>query len=188
NLNNFTDGINDVNNAKAWGGRFGLSVPRIGIIAGLSGLANQAYDQSGHYLNLWDVDASYHRGNWDARFEFAHTDQTTPAAPIHRQGLYAQVAYRRYNSPHPWLQKLEGVFRFDHVQFENINIKQTGLNFGGLGLTYARMPLDRNRYTIGLNYWFYPSLVLKLAIEFNDELGVPSLRDNGFIGQLVWGF
>ena len=31
-------------------------------------------------------------------------------------------------------------------------------------------------------------IVLKLAIEINDELGVPSLRDNGFIGQLVWGF
>ena len=53
---------------------------------------------------------------------------------------------------------------------------------------YARMPLDRNRYTIGANYWFYPSLALKLALEFYDELGVPSLRDNGFIGQLVWGW
>ena len=99
-----------------------------------------------------------------------------------------QVAYRQYDNPNPVLQKLEGVFRFDHVQFDGINVQQTGINFGGFGLNYARQPLDRNRFTIGANYWFYPSLVLKLAIEFYDELGVPSLRDNGFIGQIVWGF
>jgi len=187
-LSNFTDSINDVNGAKAWGGRVGLSIPEVGFIAGLSGLANGDYDQAGHYLNLWDVDVNYHRGNWDARFEFVHTDQTTPAAPIHRQGFYAQVAYRQYDNPNPFLQKLEGVFRFDHVQFDGINLQQTGINFGGFGQIYARMPLDKNRYTFGANYWFYPSLALKLAIEINDELGVPSLRDNGFIGQLVWGF
>jgi hypothetical protein len=191
NLNNFTDSGNDVNNAKAWGGRVGISIPRAGFIAGLSGLANQAYSQAGQTLNLWDVDANWHKGNWDARFELAKTDQQTPApAPsIHRFGFYAQLAYRQFNNPNPVLQKLEGVFRFDHVQFDGINLAQTGLNFGGLGLNYARQPIDRNRYTVGVNYWFYPSLVLKLAIEFNDELGSsPSLRDNGFLGQIVWGF
>jgi hypothetical protein len=189
NLNNFSD-FNAITGAKALGGRVGLSIPSYGFIAGLSGLANMAYDQTGQNLNLWDVDANWHRGNWDARFELAKMDQQTPdhAAPIHRFGYYAQLAYRQYNNPNPVLQKLEGVFRFDRVQFDGINLQQTGINFGGLGLNYARQPLDRNRFTCGLNYWFYPSLVLKLAIEFNDELGVPSLRDNGFIGQLVWGF
>jgi hypothetical protein len=187
-LSNFTDTTNDVNTAKAWGGRVGLSIPKIGFIAGLSGLANQAYDQAGHSLNLWDVDVNYHRGNWDARFEYANTAQATPAQPIHRQGFYAQVAYRQYNNPNPYLQKLEGVFRFDHVQFEGINIAQTGINFGGYQLLYARMPLDRNRYTVGLNYWIYPSLAARFAVEIYDELGVPSLKDNGFIGQLAWGF
>jgi hypothetical protein len=191
NLNNFADNTGAaLTGAKAWGGRVGFSVPKIGFIAGLSGLANGAYSQAGQALNLWDVDASWHKGNWDARFELAKTDQQTPApAPsIHRFGFYTQVAYRQYNNPNPVLQKLEGVFRFDHVQFDGIDIAQTGINFGGLGLSYARQPLDRNRFTLGANYWFYPSLVLKLAIEWNEELGVPSLRDNGFIGQLVWGF
>jgi hypothetical protein len=188
NLNNFTDQINDVNSAKAYGGRVGLSVPEIGFIGGLSGLANNGYDQAGHGLNLWDVDLNWHRGNWDARFELVHTNQTTPAQPIHRQGLYAQVAYRQYDSLNPFLQKLEGVFRFDHVQFNGINVAQVGVNFGGLGMPINRMPLDRNRYTIGANYWFYPSLALKLAFEVYDELGVPSLRDNTFIGQVVWGW
>jgi hypothetical protein len=190
NLNNFTDTGNDVNGAKAWGGRLGLSIPKVGFIAGLSGLANQAYSQAGQTLSLYDVDASWHKGNWDMRFELAKMFQQTPgpAPSIYRFGYYAQVAYRQYNNPNPILQKLEGVFRFDHVQFDGIDLQQTGINFGGLGLNYARQPLDRNRFTIGANYWFYPSLVLKLAIEFNDELGIPSLRDNGFIGQIVWGF
>ena len=188
NLNNFTDSINGVNGAKAFGGRLGLSIPDVGFIAGISGLANQGYDQANHNLNLWDVDANYHRGNWDARFELAKTDQSTSAQPIHRFGFYSQLAYRQYDNPNPYVLKLEGVFRFDRVEFQGINLPQTGINFGGLGLNYARHPLDQNRYTIGVNYWFYPSLVMKLGIEFYDELGVPSLRDNGFIGQLAWGW
>jgi hypothetical protein len=189
NLNNFSD-TTAITGAKALGGRLGISIPKVGFIAGLSGLENMAYDQSGQTMSLWDIDASWHTGNWDARFELAKTDQQTPdhAAPIRRFGFYTQVAYRQYDCPNPYLQKLEGVFRFDHVQFDGINLQQTGINFGGLGLNYARQPLDRDRYTIGANYWFYSSLVLKLAIEFNEERGVPSLRDNGFLGQLVWGF
>jgi hypothetical protein len=188
NLNNFTDSIDDVNSAKAYGGRIGFSIPTLGLIAGLSGLANSDYDKAGHDLNLWDVDVSWHRGNWDARFELVQTNQQTPAVPIRRKGLYAQVAYRRYDSPSPFWQKLEWVFRYDHVVFDGINIAQTGINFGGPGTVYNRQPLDRARFTFGANYWFYPSLALKLAYEIYDELGVPSLRDNGFIGQVVWGF
>jgi hypothetical protein len=187
-LSNFTDSTVDVNGAKAFGGRIGVSIPRYGFIAGVSGLANQDYDQAGHILNMWDVDVNYHKGNWDARFELVKTDQSTPSFPIHRFGFYAQVAYRQYDNPNPILQKLEGVFRFDHIQLDGINVAQTGLNFGGFDNTYARVPLDRNRYTFGLNYWFYPSLALKADFEIYDELGVPSLRDNGFICQLVWGF
>jgi len=189
NLNNFSD-TTAITGAKALGGRLGMSIPKVGFIAGLSGLANMAYDSSGQTMTLWDVDANWHRGNWDARFELAKTDQQTPdhAPEIRRFGFYTQLAYRQYNNPNPFLQKLEGVFRLDHVQFDGINLQQTGINFGGLGLNYARQPLDRNRFTFGVNYWFYPSLVLKLAIEINDELGVPKLRDNGFIGQLVWGW
>jgi hypothetical protein len=189
-LSSFSDSINDVNSAKAYGGRLGISIPEVGFIAGLSGLANQGYDAASHNLNLWDVDANWHKGNWDARFELAKMNQQTPApAPsIERFGFYAQLAYRQYNNPNPILQKLEGVFRYDHVQFRGINLMQTGISFGGYELPYARMPLDRNRYTVGLNYWFYSSLALKLAMEFYEELGVPSLRDDGFIGQLVWGF
>lgn len=123
NLNNFSD-TSAITGEKALGGRVGMSIPQVGLIAGLSGLVNRAYDQSGQTMTLWDIDASWHRGNWDARFELAKTDQQTPAhaAPIRRFGFYTQLAYRQYDNPHPILQKLEGVLRLDHVQFDGINL------------------------------------------------------------------
>ena len=101
NLNNFNDSIDDVNGAKALRRTFGLSIPKLGLIGGLSGLANQAYDQAGHNLTIWDVDLNWHRGNWDARFELVHTDQADPRQPDPSTGLYAQAAYRQYDNPNP---------------------------------------------------------------------------------------
>jgi hypothetical protein len=185
NLRATTDPFDDVNNAKALGGRLGLSFPTVGLIVGISGLDNGAYDRAGqHDLSAWLLDVSWHWGNWDFRFEFARTNQQAVPSAIHRQGYYAQVAYRPYNHPSRWLQRLEGVFRFDHVAFDGINLAATGLDFG----SRERIPVDRNRYTFGLNYYFYPSLIGKVAYEINDELGFPERRDNGFIAQVTWGF
>lgn len=188
NLSNLTGGQGDVNNSKTYGGRFGVSLPKYGVIAGLSGFANGAYDTAHHDFNLWDVDVNWHRGNIDFRFEYANATQQTPANPIYRKGMYAQLAYRQFDSPNRILQRLEWVARYDHVQFNGIDLSKTGINFGGLGQNYSRQPLDRNRYTLGANYWFTPSLVLKVAFEMFDELGVPSLRDNGFLAQFAWGW
>ncbi|MCI0460470.1 MAG: hypothetical protein L0Z62_26245 [Gemmataceae bacterium] len=185
NLAQMRDPFDDVNNSKAVGGRLGLSFPTLGVIAGLSGLANGAYDRAGeHDLSSWGLDLSWHKGNWDVRFEYARTNQQAPAAPIRRQGFYAQVAYRPYDCGIDLLSKLEGVFRFDHVQFDGIDLAVTGLDFG----TRERIPVDRNRYTFGLNYYPYPSLVVKVAYQINDELRFRELRDNGFIAQVAWGF
>ena len=48
--------------------------------------------------------------------------------------------------------------------------------------------MKTNRYTLGLNYYFYESLALRLAYEINDELSVPERSDNGFLALLTWGF
>lgn len=179
------DPFDDVNNSKAWGGRIGLSCPRAGLIVGLSGMANGAYDRAGqHDLSLWDVDVSWHRGNWDFRFEFARTNQQAPVRSITRQGLYAQLAYRDYGNSVPFLSRLEGVFRYDWVDFDGIDLAVSGLNFGGR----ERIPVDRQRFTLGVNYYFYESLALKLAYEINDELHFREMKDNGIIAQLTWGF
>lgn len=179
------ESLNDVNDSKAVGGRVGLSFPEVGVIVGCSGMANGDYDVAGqNSFAVLDVDANWHRDNWDFRFEAAHTDQHTPMGPIDRKGFYTQIAYRPYDSDHPCIQKLEGVFRFDCVRFDGIDLVETGTNFGNR----ARIPIDRNRYTIGLNYYPYPSLILKLAYQISDEINAQEIDDDGVLARVDWGW
>jgi len=177
--------FDDANQHKALGGRLGLSFPTVGLVAGISGLANGPIDRGGQEdLSLWDIDLSWHQGNWDLKFEYANVDQQAPGGPIDRQGLYTQVAYRPYDSSSFFWQRMEGVFRFDYVDFDGIDLTATGLTFGGR----ERIPVDRNRYTVGVNYYPYPSMIIKFAYEILDETDAPELRDNGLLAQLTWGF
>ena len=103
---------------------------------------------------------------------------------ISRRGLYAQLAYRNYLSEHRFLKNLEGVFRYGFADFGGINpsaLKQTAF-----GTTFD-IPVNRNQYTFGLNYYFYPSMALKLAYEINTEKGA-RLNDDVFLVQGVWAF
>ena len=184
-LHAMSETVADVNDSKAVGGRIGLSFPEAGWIVGLSGMANGDYDiENDNSLTVWDVDASLHRGNWDFRFEAAQTNQQVPTSPIDRDGFYAQFAYRPYDNCNSWIQKFEGVFRFDYVRFRGIDLVQTGTNFGGR----ARIPIDRNRYTTGINYYPYPSLVLKLAYQISDEIEAEEVDNNGIIARVEWGW
>jgi hypothetical protein len=76
------------------------------------------------------------------------------------------------------------VFRYSRARFD-------GIDPNGLDLTMFETPVgapvDRDQYTFGLNYYPYPSLVLKLAYEINKERGV-DLHDNVVLAQLAWGF
>ena len=49
-------------------------------------------------------------------------------------------------------------------------------------------PVDRDQYTFGLDYYFYPSLVVKFAYEINKEHNGIDLHDSVLLGQLAWGF
>ena len=40
---------------------------------------------------------------------------------------------------------------------------------------------------MGLNYYFYPAVVLKFAYEINTEIGPLKLNDNLFMAQFVGG-
>jgi hypothetical protein len=184
-LRAMSDAFNDVNGDKAYGGRVGLVFPLLGIWTGVSGLVNGAYDRAGqHDLNLWDVDFGWRQGNWDFRFEYAQVNQQAPEAPITRRGFYTQIAYRAFDCPTVVLSRLEGVLRYDWVNFSGINLAATGLAFGGR----ENVPIDRSRYTVGLNYYPYPSLIFKVAYEINEELNFRRFRDNGFLAQVSWGW
>ena len=49
------------------------------------------------------------------------------------------------------------------------------------------VPVDHNQYTIGINYYLYPSTVLKFAYEINSEVH-QSLHDNLFMVQFATNF
>ncbi len=184
-LRSMSDGFNDVNEPKAYGGRVGLTFPTLGIMTGVSGLVNGSYDRASRFdLNLWDADFSWHMGNWDVKFEFAQVWQDAPIVPIRRKGLYGQVAYRPYDSEHTLLQITEALVRFDMVRFEGIDLNATGLDFGAR----ENVPVDRNRYTVGVNFYPYATLIIKFAYEINEELHFRSLDDNGFLAQVAWGW
>jgi hypothetical protein len=189
NLENMENTFNIITNEKAVGGRVGLWWPEVGLAGGVSAMYNGDYVRGGfeESISLYAVDLNYHKGNWDARFEYGRVHQQAGSflgANIERQGVHAQVAYRPRDCPCKYLQNLELVYRFGYVTFP-------GVPAVALDLTAFATPMDvpvrRRQSEIGLNYWFSPRLVLKAAYQINDEPQF-HLHDNQFIAELAWGW
>ncbi len=182
------DTTTDTNDAMAFGGRVGLGLPEQGLSGGLSLFFNRPYaEDAGNDINLWDIDLNYHKGNWDLRFEYAFMHQETTeflGNNIQRKGRYAQVAYQPYDSNNHILRNLAWVFRYSQARFKGID--PTALDLTAFE-TPVDAPVDRDQYTFGINYYFYPSLVVKFAYEINKEHGI-DLHDNVFLTQMAWGF
>jgi hypothetical protein len=178
----------NLNNGMAYGGRIGFWLPAWGINFGVSEIANAPYTHAdGAIISIWQPYFNYHYGNWDFRFEYGQNYERTRSFinnSIERNGFYTQIAYRNYQSIYKHLQRLEAVFRFSDARFRGIN--QNALDVS----TFSQpmdVPLDRNQYTIGLNYYFYASTILKIAYEFNQELH-RDLKDNYFMMQFATNF
>jgi hypothetical protein len=207
NLGELTETTAQVNNGIAWGGRLGLWIPEIGLNVGSSLFFNRPYNAAaGPDMALWGIDAGYHMGNWDVRFEYADLFQRNPVGPateegelppegmdeatspfgrrIGRRGFYIQAAYRPYDSANQYLSNTEFVFRYSRARFSGIDPTTLELKEFSSPLD---VPVDRDQYTFGINYYFYPSLVWKFAYEINSERGI-DLKDNVFLTQLAWGF
>ena len=177
-----------LNNAMAYGGRVGLWLPSRGINFGVSELVNVPYGKNdGALISDWQPYFNYHRGNWDARFEYGQNYERTQqfiGSNINRTGLYAQLAYRDYQSIHKHIQRLEYVFRYSEAAFQGIDLaKFDPTSFNPL----TNAPVNRSQYTAGLNYYFYPSTILKFAYEINTERGL-NLMDNLFMVQFATNF
>jgi hypothetical protein len=178
----------DENTSKAYGGRLGMWLPLVGVNYGFSGYTNGIFSpgSQNHYW-LWDFDFNYHRGNWDFRTEFANNHQEATSFTghnINRRGLYAQIAYRNYNARNRCLANLEGVFRYGFADFRGINFKE--LDQTMFASAPFDIPVSRNQYTLGINYYFYPSMLIKLAYEINQERF--NLHDDIFLAQGVWAY
>jgi hypothetical protein len=175
--------------AKAIGGRLGIWVPECGITAGVSVYyQNEFLAQTPNDIRLWQVDAGYHHGNWDFRFEFAQLFQQASLLignDVVRTGLYVQGAYRPFDASCPLVRNTEVVARYSMARFRGID--QTQLDPGSFADSVG-VPVDRDQYTFGINYYFEPAVVLKLAYEINKERASFNLRDNVFLAQFVWAF
>jgi hypothetical protein len=194
NLENMEDTFSRITNEKNFGGRLGLWWPAVGLEGGISGMINGDYVAGGFEdaISFLAVDLNYHKDNWDVRFEYGMAWQQTGSfagttgltGNIRRQGFYGQVAYRPKDLPNGFLQKLEGVYRYSYVDFR-------GIDPTTLDLTTFSSPIDvpvrRQQNEFGINYYFYPRLVLKAAYQVNDEPGF-HLHDNQFIAELDWGW
>src|SRR5262249_39465666 len=187
-LDAITGGPDEVD-ARAVGGRLGLWLPEWGITGGISGFVNGRYSPgASDQFNIWQIDFGFARGNWDARFEFADVYQQAASYidnNIRRRGLYAQLAYRPRDCEIEVLQDLEVVFRYSRVRFTGIDPTQLDPTAFA---TPVDVPVDRAQYTFGVNYYFYPSMVLKFAYEVNVERGGIDLHDNIFLAQFAWAF
>ncbi len=189
NLENMQNTFSNITNEKAVGGRIGFWWPEAGLEAGFSGMYNGDYVAGGFEdsIGLWAVDFNYHKGNWDVRAEYGITYQQAKSFlndNIRRQGVYAQVAYRPLDCGIRYLENVEVVYRYSYVDFH-------GIDATTLDLTTFATPIDvpvrRQQNEFGINYYFYPRMVLKCAYQINDEPGF-HLHDNQFITELAWGW
>jgi hypothetical protein len=190
NLTREVASTSSLNNGMAYGGRFGFWLPTRGINFGVSEIVNAPYSTtSGSIISIWQPYFNYHYGNWDFRFEDGQNYERTTeflGHSISRNGLYAQLAYRDYKSTRKHLQKLEYVFRFSDERFAGINQQGAASNLAQFA-TPMDAPVDRNQYTIGLNYYLFPVTVFKIAYEINEELHT-NLRDNVLFLQFATNF
>jgi hypothetical protein len=188
NLTELVTSTLNVNNAMAYGGRIAFWLPRRGINFGVSEFVNTPFTgDAGALISFWQPYFNYRYGNWDFRFEygnmFEHT-QSFIGNNIHRQGLYTQITYRPYQAMNKYLQRFEPAFRFSAARFQGISAAAANPSSF---MSPVMAPVDRNQYTIGLNYYFYASTMLKFAYEINQELG-KNLHDNLFLIQFATNF
>ncbi|HZD25897.1 MAG TPA: porin [Alphaproteobacteria bacterium] len=162
----------DDNRSKAWGGRLGLH-PLPYVTVGVSGMASRIRgnegsggDVSSADYRLEDVDAAFTRGAWDVRGEYIHASldslqsalsPTTAPVTIPSsswRAWFAQAAYRLSGlTSDPILGNVEPVVRYSQFHVSGLDDFKT---------------TAEDRWTLGVNYWFAPSLVAKAAVEQRD--------------------
>jgi hypothetical protein len=189
NLENMETTFNIITNEKAVGGRLGFWWPEKGLETGVSVMYNGDYIAGGfeNSISLWAWDFNYRKGNWDVRAEYGMTyQQAQPFLPVDvvREGLSGQIAWRPRSSHNRILQNVELIYRYGYVDFSGID--PTTLDLTTFA-TPVDVPVRRQQNEFGIDYYFYPRLVLKCAYQINDEPNF-HLHDNQFLIELAWGW
>ena len=172
------DNFDDNNDGKTFGGRLGarpLPELEIGYSLQYGLVAPPGFGHVGALLQGADMeyrrDVTVLRGQADFRSElvFSNVDRatygpsaSTPFAPLtfnnNRGGGYVQAAYRPWMVNDAIVRNLQMSFRYDWL--------------------YAPLEApggDReNRWSIGLNYWLRPTIVIKSSYEFDQATVNPN--------------
>jgi hypothetical protein len=180
----------DKNSNKAVGARIGfLPIPELEI--GFSYQTAKVGETVDATAQLQAVDFNYVRdskplkGVIDVKAQWIWSQVSdvtydTGAGPFtfrnHRQGGYAQAAYRPSKVEVDWLQKMEAVVRWDRLK-----------NPSGAPMETS---FDYKRWTVGLNYWLGSSTAIKAAYEFGRRTtpGLGNESTSGFLLQTAMGF
>lgn len=181
----------DINNSKAVGGRIGfLPIPELelGYSVQYAGVGEDV--EADAWLHSADLsyvrDVPRLKGSIDVRAQWVWSDVddltydedgSLGFGPLtfnnRRDGGYAQLAYRP-SKIDGFVKDLEGVVRWDTLNRP-----------GG-----APMDADEDRWTLGLNYWFSPSTVVKAAYQFGERRSSMEGKENvsAFLIQAAMGF
>ena len=171
-----TDGFNDaLDGTKIVGARLGL-LPLAKLEVGLSGATskvglfdgNNTKIEGGRDYHVIGADLAYQWQDLDFRVEYIRQEGGSRAGSAIPKGAkwqawYAQAAYRF--SPTKW----EPVVRVS--KYTSSNPEQ-----------------EQKQWALGVNYWFVPSFVLKVAYEFNDGETNTANDANRFLTMLAYGF
>lgn len=188
-------GEDDDNGNKAVGGRFGI-LPIPGLEVGGSFLVSSIDGKnegvsggtsSGDFA-WYGADLSYTRYGADLRFEwftsqldsfFSQTAAATATGLVPTtdwEAWYAQLAYRLNElTDDPIVGNFEPVVRYGQFDIEG---------FGN----FVTNGEQEDRLSVGLNYWFTPSLVVKNAASWRDFRNAGAANGMEYRVQLAYGF
>lgn len=181
----------DINDSKAVGGRIGfLPIPELELGYSVQYARVGEDVEASAWLHSVDLgyvrDVSCLKGSIDVRAQWVWSDVDDVTydedgslgfGPLafnnRRDGGYAQLAYRP-SKLDGFVKDFEGVVRWDTLNRP-----------GG-----APMDTDEDRWTLGLNYWFSPSTVVKAAYQFGERRSSMEGKENvsAFLIQAAMGF
>lgn len=183
---NFSN-TNDNNDNKAIGGRISF-IPfsqfeiGVGIESATVGSKDTPFSDMKAMTNAVDIaltrDLAFLKGRVDLRGQYIRLKVDNPDAhPLEfdneSNAYYAQFAYQPADVESTFLKNIELVTRFDKLDLPE----------------EAPLNIDIERVSLGLNYWFAPSTVFKIAYE-----SITSIHEdeeetgNMLIGQFSIGF
>ena len=182
-----------VNNAAAYGGRIGFWIPTRGINFGVSEFVNAPYSNSASrrrggserlsalfQLPSWKLGLSVRVRQQLPAYQVIHRQQHRPHRLLHPARLSRlPIAEQTHAAARICLPLTATRFPRDQSIWAAANVSLFG--------TPMDVPVDRNQYTMGINYYFYASTMLKFAYEINSEVH-QSLHDNVFMMQFATNF